>query len=206
MDKQQIDYYNAWDEPIPYKGLLFYPIMVEKYIDFNIASNCIIINKNEIPNTKIISMNYLDFIFWYSTQSEQHKVFIIFLTALLKMCLHLKDEEVKYEIDNKGKYKILLPVEYIKIDNDKKEKIIKYDSFNGKDFDEFSKIICGQNGIELDENDTTHPEVKKALKEAIEFKNKNRKKMCSFNFNHRSPFCANRDALIALQRKEKNIH
>lgn len=58
-----IEKYRAFDEPIPYKDLLIYPIKSRDYYRFMPSLTVFDIQKNRIPDIQIIQMSYLQFLF-----------------------------------------------------------------------------------------------------------------------------------------------
>jgi uncharacterized Fe-S cluster-containing radical SAM superfamily enzyme len=151
--------YYIFDDPIPFKGLLFYPIRMRNYLELMTFSDCLTIDKNSIPDVKIISMSYLDYLLTYT---DKDNLWIAKLDRILRLSLNEKDEkiDIQYGYDDNKK-----PI--IKIG----ESII-----NSTDFDEIVNIICDQNMIEQ-EDYTVSKEVRDALKSAREFKSKGGSKM-----------------------------
>lgn len=150
-----------FDEPIPYKELLIYPVTMENYIDFHWCVNCLLLDKNSIPDPKVISMSYLQFLYFISQQEELPYLYM--LKSLL--CIVLKiDEEEQFKFylkDNKPYFKI---------------KDIEY---NSEDFDAIVKIIMEQNCISPIDN-TIQKEIRDALEEAEKYKQRqNSYKICS---------------------------
>lgn len=58
-----IEPYRAFDEPIPYKGLLIYPVKAQDQYKFMSSLGVLNIQKNRIPDVQIIQMSYLQFVF-----------------------------------------------------------------------------------------------------------------------------------------------
>lgn len=135
------------------QSFLIYPPLVTDFIIFYTCIDCLIINKNIIPDIKIIKMSYLDFLF-YKSEQETDKVTLQKLCTILNLCLKLSNEDIRYVKDKDNKYKLYL-------------KNIEY---NGEDFEEIRQIICLQSDIELP-NENMHPDLKKALDEAQEYYN-----------------------------------
>ena len=151
-----------FDEPIPYKELNIYPVIMKDYLDFHFAVSCLLIDKNSIPDANIISMSYLRFLYYQAFENNEPYVYMIKL--LLCIVLHMKfDEEIKFYVnaDDKAFFKI----------ND-----IEY---NADDFDNIVKIIFEQNCITaIDE--TIQKEIRDALEKAEQYKMQNNKqKICS---------------------------
>jgi hypothetical protein len=182
--------FNIWDKPIPYKeGLLIYPVLMEDYLSFHIAVNCLLIEKNRIPDPLIISMSYLDFIFYLAEQNKESEIYLMMLIELFKICLKVNPDEIMKIRDERGKIKLIIKQKQIIITKHKKTfknrnkkpdiRIVENDiEIDKNDFNNIKEIICSQNLIELPDPNID-PNLEKALKEAQEFKNKNKKKMCS---------------------------
>jgi len=73
-----------YDEPARYKDLLIYPITVDKNEEFIRFVDCLLIDKNSIPDVKIISMSYLDYIIQYT---DENNFYYQKLLELLNMCV-----------------------------------------------------------------------------------------------------------------------
>lgn len=162
MDIKQYEKYFVYDEPIPYKELLISPVKMKDYLEFHIAINCLLIDKNSIPDPKIISMSYLDFLFYMIDNDTNGQYYSLMLVELLRLCLNLQSEQIKYKYDENNKVKLILNEN--QIDKD--------------DFEEIKNIILFQN-IPTYDDTYIDPEVEKALKDAENFMNKNKKKMAS---------------------------
>ena len=156
-----LDYFLCYDLPVPYKGLNIYPVTVKDYMTFNMCSQSLKIEKNIIPDAKIISMSELEYIY-YATKNDDATPYLIWFDRLLALCLKGDDsfngvgESMKrYAYDEKGK-----PV--FKIGD------IVYDS---NDFEKIKSIMCEQNLIEL-VDESISKEVRDSLDEARKYKNK----------------------------------
>ncbi len=155
------DRYLFYDKPIPYKSLLLYPATMEDYIDFHVYVNCLLLDKNSIPNVEIIKMSYLRYIYYEAASGEE--TYLQMLKLLLCMILH-KDinEEIKFYIkDNQA---------FFSIDN------IEY---NADDLEKIKEIIFQQNCI-APIDDTIQKELRDEMLAAEEYKLKqNANKICS---------------------------
>lgn len=152
------------DDFIDYNGIKIYPAKVKDYIPFNTFVNVLLIEKNAIPDPKIISMSYLEFILTMGSLSEEYEFCTIYLANILTMCLKVDIEKIKYKRNSKNKFEL-------NIDYEGEIKTINY-----KDFDNIKNIICVQNGIDLP-NNNIDPKLKQKLDEALAFKSKNSAKM-----------------------------
>jgi len=159
---ENLVFYTTYDLPIPYKSLLIYPVTVKDYLLFSIFSQCLLIEKNTIPDPKIITMTELEYIFYLANQKEEHAHNILWFDRLLALCL--KDDKSfedieksikRYNYDEKGK-------PYFEIGETK---------YNAKDFLKIKEIIAEQNELELpDEN--ISKEVRDKMEEAKRYREK----------------------------------
>ena len=101
------DVYYIYDEPVEYKGLKIYPIKVYDAMDFYMYVDCLKIDKNSVPDIKVISMSYLDYMISISNNSNFYSQK---LYALLKLCLHLKGMKILSLKKAKKRYAKSLPV------------------------------------------------------------------------------------------------
>lgn len=144
-----------YDEPVKFKQLDIYPIKVSEYLDFYSYIDCLQIDKNSIPDIKVISMSYLDYLVSASDSTNYYYSKVI---LLLKLCLHLNDFSVITEdaaklIYNSGKNLLLSKVEF----PEKEEDIIVISRSGNKSWDEISKIIKDESPdgmFYFDEGDT----------------------------------------------------
>ena len=91
-----------FDEPIPYKELLIYPITMKDYLEFHWLVNCLLIDKNSVPDVNVISMSYLRFLYYQSVVKEEPYVYMVKL--LLCMVLHLDfSEKMSFYVNEKDK-------------------------------------------------------------------------------------------------------
>ena len=163
MDKVgEYDYYLFYDKPIPYKELLIYPATMDRYLDFHFYITCLLLDKNSIPNPEVITMTYLQFMYYMASTTELPYLYMF--KELLKMVLHIdNDSDLWFGTDPNGKaiFKI---------------KGIIYDS---DDLNKITDIIFLQNSIEHID-DTIQKEVRDAMEKAMVYKMKqNEYKMCS---------------------------
>lgn len=93
----------VYDEPVQYKKLNIYPVRVYDYLNFYSYLDCLQIDKNSVPDIKVISMSYLDYLIKLSNESNYYCSKVVFL---LKLCMHLKEfagvseEEAKQLYEN----------------------------------------------------------------------------------------------------------
>lgn len=154
--------YTTFDLPVEYKNLKLYPVTMKDYFSFNTFSECLTVDKNSIPDPKVISMTYLEYIY-YSIGDKEIKVPYLFLfDRLLSLCL--KDDDSFSNIEESiNRYSF-----------DKENKaifIIKDKIYDSEDFENIKEIISKQNKIEqIDEN--ISKEVRDSLEMARDFKRK----------------------------------
>ena len=163
MDKVgEYDYYLFYDKPIPYKDLLIYPATMDRYLDFHFYITCLLLDKNSIPNPVVISMTYLQFLYYMASTTELPYLYMF--KELLKMVLHIdNDSDLWFGTDPNGKAIFRI-------------KGVVYDS---EDLDKITDIVFLQNSIEHID-DTIQKEVRDAMEKAKVYKMKqNEYKMCS---------------------------
>lgn len=163
MDKVgEYDYYLFYDKPIPYKDLLIYPATMDRYLDFHFYITCLLLDKNSIPNPVVISMTYLQFLYYMASTTELPYLYMF--KELLKMVLHIdNDSDLWFGTDPNGKAIFRI-------------KGVIYDS---EDLDKITDIVFLQNSIEHID-DTIQKEVRDAMEKAKVYKMKqNEYKMCS---------------------------
>lgn len=151
-----------FDLPIKYKELSIFPVTMKDYLEFHWLVNCLLLDKNSIPDVHIISMSYLRFL--YHISSEESLPYIYMLRTLLCMVLHIDIEsDIKFYVDERDKA-------FFSLNN------IQY---TASDFDNIVKIIFEQNSIKpIDE--TIQKEIRDALEQAEQFKmRQNNQKICS---------------------------
>ena len=152
-----------FDEPIPYKELLIYPVTMKDYLEFHWLVSCLLIDKNSIPDINVISMSYLRFLYYNAANNDEPYVYMV--KMLLCMVLHMDfNEEMSFYVDEKS---------------DKAFFKVRGVAYSDSDFDEIVKIIFEQNCITPIDN-TIQKEVRDALEKAEEFKmQQTKQKMCS---------------------------
>lgn len=163
MDKVgEYDYYLFYDKPIPYKDLLIYPATMDRYLDFHFYITCLLLDKNSIPNPAVISMTYLQFLYYMASTTELPYLYMF--KELLKMVLHIdNDSDLWFGTDPNGKAIFR----------------IKGVNYNSEDLDKITDIVFLQNSIEHID-DTIQKEVRDAMEKAKVYKMKqNEYKMCS---------------------------
>ena len=158
MDLQS---YLCFDQPIPYKKLLLYPITVKDYTTLSYAAVCLKTDKNSIPDPKYITMSELEYLY-YTSQAENSIPYVVLLDRLLSLVL--KDDDSFANIaESIRRYKYTA--------NNKPVFIIGGEEYNAKDFVEIKKIIAEQNDIELPDTNISK-EVRDSLEKARDYRRK----------------------------------
>lgn len=140
-----------YDKPVPYKELTIYPVKMIDFYNFSWAVQCLTIDKDSVPDPKVISMNYYEFLFYISDQidntSDKPNLKLDFL---LRICLNLdRDSEIS-------------PIEY---GNEGKRAAFRINGvvYYSKDFDEIKNIILNQNSVE-----TFNPNINKETRDLLD--------------------------------------
>lgn len=165
MTFNQRDIYHLFDSPVPYKGLMLYPVLLKNYIELNLLSSCLMLEKNSIPDAKIISMTYLEYLFYINDEKTN---MVTLLDALLRLVLNKKDQpyEINYLEHGDADGRPVFTIGNVK--------------YNSDDFDEIKKIIAEQNLLELPD-ETIQKTVRDNIEEARRYKEKLRgTKIASF--------------------------
>ena len=149
------------DEPIEFKGLKIFPIKMKDYFDFMNYVSILTIDKNSIPDARIISMSYLDFLILMMTEHEMKDSYSYAFYELMKMCTQSEELNIYYGHDEKKK--IFVKINDVKI--------------NRNDFDKIKEIILYQN-IPNYKFEDINPELRAELEEKARLEN-NGKKMVS---------------------------
>lgn len=141
------DIFLYTDQPIPYKELLFHPCKVKDYTGFLWCINCLLVDKNAIPDIKVISMSYLEFLFHLADEGDV--LHLQQLLSLLMMVLHIEIDDIKlYRNSNGQPFISIKDVEY---DND--------------DLMEMKHIILLQNDVD-DIDETIQKELRDEMAKA----------------------------------------
>jgi len=138
---QQFERQFSNDEPIIFNEITVYPISVKDAYDFFMSSNIISIEKNQIkadPLTmvKIIGMSYLDFIFWLIENDPNGEYYSFMFVQLLKQCLHIDADEIRYKRNEQGKIDLFLS---LYVDAVLNEEDFLYKVFDSTQIEEFEK-------------------------------------------------------------------
>lgn len=146
------DMFLFTDKPIPYDKLLFYPIKVKDYVEFSCYVECLLLDKNAIPDIKVISMSYLDFLLYLADEGEP--IHLQKFLLLFSMVLNIDINDIKI-------YK----------QNGQSHFSIQGNVYGNKELMEMKKIIFLQNDID-DIDDTIQKELRDSFRRAEELKAK----------------------------------
>lgn len=149
------DRYYIYDLPVPYKKLLIYPVKMKDYITFQILASCLMLEKNSIPDPKIIKMTYLEYMFYADTAENNY---VALFDALMRFVLG-KAEDRQFEIIYKKQ-------------NGRPVFEIDGATYNSEDFDNLRELIAEQNYLELPDET-----IQKTVRDAMEETRKYRQKM-----------------------------
>lgn len=147
-----------FDEPVKYKlnenqAIEIYPVSLRDSEFFLSSIDILKIDKNSIPDAKIIQMSYLQFLY---EEVLKDKISKQKLFNILNICLKFSSPFIVYD-ENKKPFLV-----------DEKQRIV----INAKQFDEIKRIILYQNFSEYDD-EYINPEFQKNIEEAQKLKNKN---------------------------------
>lgn len=149
-----IEQYRAFDEPIPYKGLLIDPVKARDYYKFMPSLGVLNIQKNRIPDVQIIQMSYLQFVFGLILNDISWREKFI---EVMNLCLDVKQAECENDRIRRGSFwnelgvdeKLIFHLNGYDIDfidNDNKLSIvIKGHELDASEFDTLIKYIHYQN-------------------------------------------------------------
>lgn len=151
MPFSKYDIFTIYDKPIPYKSLLVYPALMSDYLLFHYCAQCLMLDKNSIPDVKIISMSYFEYLLYlYYAKNDVDPIGMF--DGLLRIVLRKTDEEdftIRYKYDEAGKAIFEIAGEI----------------FTSNDFDAIKEIIVEQNLLELPD-ETIQKEIRDKMEEA----------------------------------------
>jgi hypothetical protein len=149
-----------FDEPYEYSGLKFHPVRLRDYLLFINAIDCLLIDKNSIPDAKIISMSYMEYLLLSSNEENGN---IEKLFALLSICLKIDFKEIKI-IENENK-KLILYLSGVEINSD--------------GFENIKRIILEQNSVDVPDY-SIQKEIRDRIEEGKRMSSRGGAKMASF--------------------------
>jgi len=158
-----INYYINYDLPIPYRNISIYPVTVRDYLLFSYFSASLAVEKNIIPDAKIISMSELEFLFHsIGDGKDSTPPYLLWFDRILEICL--KDDKSFESIEKSVK-------RYMYDEKGKPYFMIGDEKYTTVDFEKIKAIICNQNLVELPDV-TVSKEVRDSLEEARRYKQK----------------------------------
>lgn len=156
------DWYYTFDDPVPYKELMIYPIKIRDYFLFSRCASILMLEKNSITDPqlamKAISMTYLEYLFSVNSQDTSNTILQLFV-GLFALILRIDKNDTEFKVefgtlpDGRPSFKIGGTI---------------YDS---SDFDEIKNIIAEQNMLDLPD-ERIQKNVRDKLEEARRFKEK----------------------------------
>ena len=165
-----IEKYVAFDIPVKYLDLKIYPIKTKNYYDFVENYNILKIEKNKIPDIKIIQMSYLEYLFNLICVNEDLRNNFLMVLKLSFNIIFSENSMIGYndpitnEEFEKGQIVQLLDrdsdivrfyingydVEFI-IDNKKFYLVLLGNKISSQQFDDIIRIIFYQNNYNYDD-------------------------------------------------------
>lgn len=143
------------EKEINNQTLLIYPVSMSDYFLFYSCISVFLLEKDKIPDPNIISMSYLDYIFYLKDHDKKGQTYMDMLVTLLHLCFKIDYPDIRYKKNDSGN--IILVLNGIEV--------------NKKDFDIIRRIICYQNMPDYDDT-YIDPQLKQDLEEMNKMKNK----------------------------------
>jgi len=160
-----ISHYLTFDLPVPYKDLMLYPVTLKDYTKFYYFAQCFTLDKNSIPDARIISMKELEYIYFSTQENPEINPYLIWFDRVLALSLK---EEKSFESLEKS---ITEKYRYYENNQHNPYFIINDKNYFEEDYQNIKKIICRQNLVDLPDERFTK-EVRDSLEEAKKYKNK----------------------------------
>ena len=161
------------DEPVPYKNIKLYPAKVRDHDTFYRCISCLTLEKQSIPDIKIIKMSYLEYLYHLHIENKEID-YLLLLDYLLKLCVRDDEVRINYYFE-KVAQKPVFKIGHRVLDTEGKEIPDEYgikidgEIFNAADFDEMQTIICNQNLVDRPD-ETIQKEIRDKMQEAREMK------------------------------------
>lgn len=180
--------HNLWfDLPVIYKGLKLYPVRVKDFMELTLYSQCLRLDKNSIPDPKIIQMSELAYLFLATTgdeteidkQTEKKGLpALVLFDRLLALALRddpsfdtISESIKRYTIENEKPYFLINDT----VNLDKDGNVVNQIKYTEDDFLRIREILARQNDIALIDNRISK-EVRDAFEQARLFKAKGKGK------------------------------
>jgi hypothetical protein len=149
------DEFYTLDKPVPYKNLTLYPVKVKDYDMFYRTVPCLTLEKNSIPDMKILKMSYLEYLHYiHENVKEGEMDFLYLFDFLLQVCIRNDKVKIQHGYEKKTGKPIFLVGEEI---------------YNSTDFDEIRTIITEQNMVTL-VDESIQKEIRDKMDEARKIK------------------------------------
>lgn len=148
----------TYDLPLNFYKLKIKPVKMANYFDFLDYSSIITIKKNRIPDPAILSMNYLEFLFFMQNEADI-KTMAMFrwnFYQLLKLCIEDVESGNNVYFYTNENNKLMLSINEVKLDY--------------KQFDEFREIVMWQNFPNYENDENLDPTLAEELEKAEELK------------------------------------
>lgn len=172
IEKYSIEYREAIvnkkafnkEPPKDDESIEIYPVKVDDYDSFYTCIGCLLLDRSNTKDSKVLSMSYLNYLLYLIGLNDGNSMTYTFmLVELFKLAKIVTQEDLvnkkfSYGKDKKGSA-------FLNIND-----VV----YSKKDFDNIRKIICIQNGIKLPDKNVD-PKLKKALEDVIKFKNRKAK-------------------------------
>jgi hypothetical protein len=155
---EDIQRFNILNEYLKTQIIYIYPFLIDNYFTFFSNIKFLQIRKNEVSNPniqidpKVISMKYLDYLFYLAEKSNDDRYVQAMITILT---IGLKAKEI------------------IVVQDKKRRKLLKINNVfcTWEDFDNIRRIICYQNILDFDDG-YVDPKFRQAMEEVEQFKSK----------------------------------
>jgi hypothetical protein len=158
----------VFDQPIPYRKLLFYPVLMKDYFHFHYYSQVLLVDKNT-ENSDAIVMKDFEYL---AIATNEQNVYLPLFYQLMKVVLRRDDLKIDFVLDEKDKKPAF------KIDDE---------VYTWEDFNEIKVLISEQNNLELPDL-----EISKELRDEMENQRKLRQKMSN------NKMCSLEDLMVCV--------
>lgn len=160
IDINQLSRLYFWfDKPVQYKlndgnNISIYPVYLPDSALFGHCAELLDIDKNSLPDPKIISMSYLQFLLEYVIVNPSDA---LKLATILSLCLKWEVHDIQITIESNGRPNLFNSALNIKI--------------KPKEFEDLRRIIMYQNFPHYDDT-YINPDAKKAMEDVDRLKNR----------------------------------
>ena len=195
------DKYFCYDEPVPFCGLLLYPVTLRNYNEFFSVIDCLTLDKNKTPEG--IKYNHLDYMLLQTVQKEDGVIWSYKFSRLIELIFHIQNgikckdcgNVISYESyfkkieENKDQKDFKLVCnkcsgqnlyELIKFESvnqtTKKKMIIDQHEITSKDYEKLRKIVLFQNLPDYRDDSKVDARLKEDYEEKMRLQSKNQGK------------------------------